>query len=245
MKFKKIVGFGDSWMYGDELLDPDLLAKEPEAHSTWIQNKPYRENHCALGLLGKKYQVPTENFGIPGGSLRSTMWTYLWWLEHETLPINECLVLVYLTEADRETFYHPRYVAQGPAPTWDKFVHSTWVEYGSSTIPKDFRDMAKLFAVLSTSTQLSKLNYQEAVYFFEGQQKIHGMPLVQVNGTTPPCEIRPVNTLYDPTFNLIRYFLDRPGNRNREFYMPYGHPNEAGHKLIADMLQQEIDRVTI
>ena len=23
MTFKKIVGFGDSWMYGDELLDPE------------------------------------------------------------------------------------------------------------------------------------------------------------------------------------------------------------------------------
>ena len=24
MTFKKIVGFGDSWMHGDELLDPEL-----------------------------------------------------------------------------------------------------------------------------------------------------------------------------------------------------------------------------
>jgi len=33
MTFKKIVGFGDSWMYGDELLDPELSGRYPDAHS--------------------------------------------------------------------------------------------------------------------------------------------------------------------------------------------------------------------
>jgi len=33
MKYKKIVGFGDSWMYGDELLDPELIRRSPDAHS--------------------------------------------------------------------------------------------------------------------------------------------------------------------------------------------------------------------
>ena len=31
MKFKKIVGFGDSWIWGDELLDPALV-NHPQAH---------------------------------------------------------------------------------------------------------------------------------------------------------------------------------------------------------------------
>ena len=31
MKFKKIVGFGDSWIWGDELMDPALI-NHPQAH---------------------------------------------------------------------------------------------------------------------------------------------------------------------------------------------------------------------
>ena len=64
-KIKKIVGFGDSWIYGDELLDPKLVEQDQEAHSCWSQNVDYRETNCFLGLLGQNYDVPVENFGIP------------------------------------------------------------------------------------------------------------------------------------------------------------------------------------
>ena len=84
MKFQKIVGFGDSWMYGDELMDPEYAAQHPEGHYSDEQNFSYRLRHCFLGQLGEHYDVPTENFGIPGGSLGSTMWTFQWWLDHET-----------------------------------------------------------------------------------------------------------------------------------------------------------------
>ena len=57
MKFKKIVGFGDSWMYGDELLDPELLKINPTAHTCFDQNTTYREHNCFLGLLGQHYHL--------------------------------------------------------------------------------------------------------------------------------------------------------------------------------------------
>ena len=79
MQFKKIVGFGDSWMYGDELMDPEYAKQTPDGHYSDEQNFPYRLKHCFLGQLGTHYGVPIENFGIPGGSLGSTMWTFQWW----------------------------------------------------------------------------------------------------------------------------------------------------------------------
>jgi hypothetical protein len=129
MKFKKIVGFGDSWMYGDELLDPALAKSDPEAHTCWVQNVEYRESHCFLGLLGQHYGVPTENFGIPGGSLESTEWTWLWWIDHEPAP-QDCLVVIFLTESNRASFYNPNHVHYSNDPPWNKFVHSTWVHFG-------------------------------------------------------------------------------------------------------------------
>ena len=134
MKFQKIVGFGDSWMFGDELMDPEYLAKHPDGHYSDEQNFPYRLKHCFLGQLGHHYGVPIENFGVPGGSLTSTMWTFQWWLDNEKVPLDECLVLIGLTNADRITHYDPNHIHYSQDPLWNKFVHSTWVNFGSSVI---------------------------------------------------------------------------------------------------------------
>ncbi len=243
MKFKKIVGFGDSWMYGDELLDPELAKEFSDAHPCWIQNIPYREQNCFLGLLSKKYQVPVENFGIPGGSLRSTIWTYLWWIQHEPNP-KDCLVLLFLTEPDRESFYNPSHVHYSNDPPWNKFVHSTWVQHGSSVIGPDFTDMIKRYVTLTHDREHSKLNYIEAMMFFDGQQSRVGFDLMQYHGAPTVVDFR-VPTLMHPEFDWITFFRDRPDNQKRELIMPGGHPNEKGHLIIADMLQIDIDRVIL
>ena len=165
MHFKKIVGFGDSWMYGDELIDPEYIQQCPDGHYSDEQNFPYRLKHCFLGQLGQHYNVPIENFGIPGGSLGSTMWTFQWWLDHETLPLDQCLILVALTNADRITHYNPNHVHYSDDPPWNKFIHSTWVEYGSSVIPDAWRTMVKQELVLSSCMELNRINYHQAVLF--------------------------------------------------------------------------------
>jgi len=242
MKFRKIVGFGDSWMHGDELLDP-VLADIPDAHSCWEQNTPYREQHCFLGLLGRHYGVPVENFGIPGGSLRSSIWTYLWWLEHEHNP-EQCLLLICLTEADRETFYNPEHVHYSNDPPWNKFIHSTWVNFGSSVVPPEWRDMVRRYTVLCDCPELRKLNYLSAVHFFEGQKATIGMPLLQFHTLPPPVTVN-LSSFILKDFSWTIFFRDHPQNQNRALVLDGGHPNEHGHEIIRDILITEIDRVTL
>ncbi len=243
MKFKKIVGLGDSWMYGDELLDPVLAATEKDAHPCWMQNAPYREKHCFLGLLGQHYGVPTENFGIPGGSLQSTIWTYLWWLDHEPNP-DQCLVLIALTEADRTSFYNPNHRHYSNDPPWNKFVHSTWIHYGSSVIGPDFTDMIKRYLVLTDSRELSTLNYQQAVLLFDSMSYQRQIPTIQFHITPPPVDI-PLATIPEPNFAWTMHFRDRPDNQKRELIMPGGHPNEIGHQVVRDRLISQIDSCTM
>lgn len=243
MKFKKIVGFGDSWMYGDELLDPVLAAQEKDSHACWVQNTDYREGNCFLGLLGQHYQVPTVNFGVPGGSLQSTIWTYLSWLQSETNP-KDSLILVFLTEPDRTSFLDPNYSLNHASRPWEKFWHSTWVEYGSSTVPAEFRDMIKRHTVLTYGEESRNMNYLQTVLFFDGQAARIGMPLLQFH-TTEPVSSMPIQTIPWPDFNWILYFRDHPGNQSRELIHPNGHPNEQGHRIIRDMLIPEIDRAII
>ena len=243
MKFKKIVGFGDSWMYGDELLDPELSRQHKDAHTCWHQNDPYRTTHNFLGLLGKHYSVPVENFGVPGGSMQSSIWTFLWWLDHEPNP-EECLVLVGHTDSDRLTHYNPNHVSFGNDPPWNKFVHSTWVEYGSTVVPEPFRDMIKRQLVLTNCSELARLNYQQTVLFFDGVAGRKRIPLMQFH--IMPADVKmDLPTIIWPGFSTTMWFRDMPGNQRREMIMPGGHPNEDGHVLVADKLISTIDSATM
>ena len=241
MKFKKIVGFGDSWVYGDELLDPSLAENYPDAHCCWTQNNDYRESRCFLGLLKDHYKLPVENLGHPGGSLQSTIWSYLWWFQQEKNP-DECLVIVFLTEPDRESFYNPNHVHYGNDPQWNKFVHLTWVQSGASVVTKEWVDLVKRYTVLTHCDQLSQLRYIQAMMFFDGQASRYNIPLLQYHGAPPLTDFN-VTTLMKPEFDWITYFRDHPGNQKRELIKPNGHPNENGHEIIRDMLITEIDSV--
>ena len=243
MMFDKIVGFGDSWMYGDELLDPTLMDHE-HAHSTYHLNTPYRESRCFLGLLGQHYKVPTENFGIPGGSLESTEWTYLWWLDHEPHP-ERCLVLIFLTESNRASFYDPNHVHYSNDPPWNKFVHSTWVHFGSSVIGPEFTDMIKRYLVLTECPDLWDLRYRRAVMLFDSHAHKAGISTLMFNTMPPVRTISNISTLIWPDFAWTIYFRDHPANQDRGLIMPGGHPNERGHEIIRDMLIPEFDHVIL
>ena len=239
MKFKKIVGFGDSWMYGAELVDPKL-SHVPGARTmtqNLEENIPYREANCFLGLLGSHYNVPTENFGIPGGSLQSSIWTCLWWMENETLDLSECLVLVGLTEPHRTSHYNNSHQVLPTHKPWERFTHSTWDKKRYN--PTEFYDFFKQEFVLTASHGLNNLNYQQAVLFFDGIAARNGMPLRQFNifGDKHVRKIRYAPTLIWQGSNLYDEMIHESDRSFR-----YGtHPNESGHKVIADRLISEID----
>jgi hypothetical protein len=226
-------------MYGDELLDPGLVRKHSDAHSCWHQNDAYRTNHNFLGLLGKHYGIPVENFGIPGGSMQSSIWTFQWWLDNEP-QLDECLVLVGHTDSDRLSFYDPNHQSYSNDPVWNKFVHSSWVEYGASVVPGEFRTMIKQQLVLTNCRALSRLNYQQTVQLFDGVAARKNLNLMQFH--IMPAEIEmDLPTVIWPGFSTTRWFRDHPGNRQRELIMPGGHPNEIGHKMITEKLISTID----
>jgi hypothetical protein len=243
MKFKKIVGFGDSWMFGDELLDPELQCRHSDAHTCWHQNNTYRNSHNFLGLLGKHYNVPMENFGIAGGSMQSSMWTFLWWLDHEPEP-EQCLILIGHTDSDRLSFYNPNHVSYANDPPWNRFIHSTWVEYGSSVVPQEFRNMVKQQLVLTNCSELARLNYQQTLLSFDGIAARRNLRMMQFQ--IMPEDIKlDLPTQIWPGFSTTMWFRNHPGNQKRELIMPGGHPNEIGHKMIAEKLISTIDDVTM
>jgi hypothetical protein len=230
-------------MYGDELLDPELSRKHADAHACWHQNDQYRTTHNFLGLLGHHYGVPTENFGISGGSMQSSIWTFQWWLDHEPDPEN-CLILIGHTDSDRLSFYNPNHVSYTNNPPWNRFVHSSWVEYGSIDVPEQFRTMVKQQLVLTNCRELTRLNYLQTVQFFDGVAARRNLNLKQFH-IMPADEEIDLPTIIWPGFNTTEWFRDHPGNQRRELIMPGGHPNEIGNQMIAKKLIYTIDSATM
>lgn len=240
MNFKKIVGFGDSWTYGDELLNPDLVKEYPDAHSCWTQNDDYRLKHCFLGQLGTHYHVPIENFGIPGGSLTSTQWTFQWWLDNESLPLDECLVLIHLTDSYRISHYNPNHVHYSNDPPWNKFVHSTWVPDAVDVMSEEFKTMLKQQMVLTVCPEWEKLNFQNSVLFFDGVAARKKLKLLQFNIPQARRTVVNVPTFIWPDECWLTYFY-----QNKQLVKSGGHPNEQGHRLMADRLISYIDSCTM
>lgn len=236
MTFKKIVGFGDSWVWGDELLDPSLIS-HPHAHPVLVENTQYRESNCFIGQLGQHYGVPIENFGIPGGSLQSTIWNYLWWLENST-ETEDCLVLVGLTDAARTSYYNPNHVSYSNDPPWNRYVHGAWARTKDTCYSSDWVQMIKQQTVLSDCSKLHNLNYKQAVLFFEGQASMRNGHVLQFCTISPPY-VENSKSLLWPEGTLDT--LIKNEHDYTKYYAPGRHPNELGHKLIAKHLISQID----
>jgi hypothetical protein len=225
MTIEKVVGFGDSWMYGDELDDAT------------------REQDCFLGQLGQYYNVPVENYGINGSSLQSTIYTFLWWLEQEPNP-SECLVLVGLTSSYRFSHYdHNRtspnldHIQTGPA---DKLVHSAWPLHNFTN---EFQQLIKLQTVLACGDEWKRLNYWQTVLFFDGISARHRIPLIQFNimPDYAVTGIKNLPTLTWPDFDLKTWMHQT----HPECRLTGGHPNKQGHHLITQRLIPETNRAII
>lgn len=241
MTFKKIVGFGDSWMWGDELIDP-ALDNHPNRHPILIENTEYREHNCFLGQLGQHYDVPTENFGWPGGSLQSTIWCYLWWLENTNIPPSDCLVLVALTDANRQSFYNPRHTSYANDPPWNRFVHSAWIHSGNNSNGGDWVKMVQQHMVLTDCPEVHRLNWQQTVLFFQGQQLMNQNTVLQFATRDIPMTMTTADTLLWPDSSL-HYLLEK--EHNQEMFCEHGHPSRFGHERITKHLITHIDSATI
>lgn len=238
MKFDHIVGFGDSWMWGDELLNPEL-EDHPHAHPVLIENTKYRERYCFLGLLGEHYQVPVQNYGWPGSSNLSSMLIYTWWLEN--IALENCLVLVALTEPGRTSFYNPKHRSYANDPPWNRYVHSAWQVADNPNLDAEWADLVKLHTVLTDNQYIRCLTMKQTMLFFAGQNKLKHR-VMQFLSIPSHCNVTGHDALFDGD-NLSNMLSKHPDYKN--LFAPRFHPNEAGHRVIRDFLIKEIDHAIL
>lgn len=230
MKFQKVVGFGCSMVYGDEL---DPLT---------------RKQQCFTGLVGQHYGVPYENFGQCGASIQSTIWSYLWWLENEKMDTDQILVLVGITDGGRFSFYDPNHYVVPGEPECNKYIHSTWVTSGDETYNKEWIDVVKNVMALSWCPELRALTHKMAVEFFDGQAKKRNNLVVQFASFPPFWPIDLTKQLQADSLLWgdcgMTGILGAQKN-DKHYFAKNGHPSEYGHKLVADLLIKHIDSCII
>ena len=85
MAIKRVIAFGDSWTFGDELVDPQFRGTDIhdwEFRDHYDSNKPYRLANGYAGKVAAHYGCELENLAFPGASLESMRWTLQWLLKY-------------------------------------------------------------------------------------------------------------------------------------------------------------------
>ena len=229
-QFRKIVTFGDSFAWGDELVAPDQI------RAADYGNRQYREQHCYSGILANHYGVVAENFAFPGGSCQSTRWIYTWWRQQEPEP-GSCLVLVQLSGPWRSSQFDQHRIQHETDAEWNRFIHSAWIESYKHNHAMAYQYfMAE--QTLADCDFRNNLVQAETYLFFQGQTTVHPMLMFNSQCHTLEHGIMTDNLLWQG--HDLNWLLPES-----EIWATNGHLNEQGHQKLADILIQDIDRVIL
>ena len=158
MPIKRVIAFGCSWTYGDELIDPQFRhLDETEFRDHYDENKPWRLANCYAGLVADHYGLELENCAFPGSSLESMRWTMNWMMTNRN-DLEDTLWLVGLTNATRISWFNPLHQVSQKDPPWNRHLHSTWLTQPNPDIDDNWFQLQKLWLGMSYHRELSLIH---------------------------------------------------------------------------------------
>ena len=215
----KLVGFGCSFTYGSELVDPEIdgTFDEKSQSIVWDRhyaNTRYREQHCWLGKLAKLLDATWDNRAEPANSNFAIAQQVADYFIKTRNPDEKIVVCVGWTERTRMSWYDDHWTHNGFANDKQGWTRSAkeWVLNSNGASHDMFTDNAKLL--------------------INSICKAHGVPILQFNalGTHKP-------TTY-PNYFIDGVSMDSMLKRaaqedsRLDLVASGGHPNEAGHEYF-------------
>ena len=215
----KLVGFGCSFTYGSELVDPEIdgTFDEKSQSIVWDRhyaNTRYREQHCWLGKLAKLLDATWDNRAEPANSNFAIAQQVADYFIKTRNPDEKIVVCVGWTERTRMSWYDDHWTHNGFANDKQGWTRSAkeWVLNSNSASHDMFTDNAKLLV--------------------NSICKAHGVPILQFNalGTHKP-------TTY-PNYFIDGASMDSMLKRavqedsRLDLVASGGHPNELGHEYF-------------
>lgn len=227
-----VVAFGCSMTWGSELRDPTMANLTADEDP---RNNSYRLANSFPGIIASHYNLALENLAGPSHSVQSMIWNFEWWLDNIGQPEN-CLLLFGLTEPRRITWWD-EHRSSGREP-WHHYIQSNWLENPDSGPTYDrWYDLHKTWRAASSEALHTK-QYQSAVYLFSGTCERLKIPYVQINMFSDMPKI-PFSTVVNG-HNGLEVCLK--GDKTNVKHLLNGHPDEKGHKIIANYLIEHIDK---
>lgn len=222
---KSIVGFGDSWMYGNEI-------------GSDAPGDPTRLSNCILGQLGTNLNLPTENFGRAGSSLTSMLWEFSRWAQ-TTDNLAEHLIIVMLTYDVRESWWPTDQSRKLPTIPGPYYVELNDYVISNTIVDPIWSQLVKLFITDSNHTELAVMRYWQAVNFLDSYCNQHHIPLLQINVATPTRPVA-IDSVYCYNTGMVELLQEQANTPGKILHAKGKHPNQAGAKFLADLLTTEI-----
>ena len=239
MAIKRIIAFGDSWTYGDELLDPQFGSHPDNGMlDHYDENKKYRLDHCYAGCVANHYGLELENMAFPGSSLESMRWTLQWLLKNGQ-DLQDTLWLVGLTDSSRQSWFNPLHKVSMKDPPWNRHMHGTWLTQPNSDIDENWFKLQKLWLGMSYHREWSEYNFQQTINLFDHAQHTTGATVIQFSVLENKWPVN-VPTLMYPGLNWRDILRDKQKSEGTDLFAAKGHPNEKGHESISKHLIEHI-----
>jgi hypothetical protein len=259
----KLVGCGDSWMWGNELVDPvidpvpifDQYKINPNPQEVFMrhhvpENVAFRYKHRYQNIIANTYNAEVIDLSLSGASNNLIARELLFFLSEEDYlkgrDTSELLILIGWTSPFRVTFYtgieHEHF---NLLPNFKDYIEDKDLYNFYEYYTKHFWSDSEVFleyasTVYKTECILKKFNikYQMHQAFFDNS---HYLKLEDT-------EIK--NKLFDKNLNKglkiwnnvdSKFFVDKNKSAytylletNEKDVMYRFHPNVKGHKILAD-----------
>lgn len=197
----KLVGFGCSFTYGSELVDPEV---GEEFHHA---NTRYRERNVWLGQLASMMNCTWDNRGEPGNSNYAIQYQFADWFLNNRNPEEKVVVCVAWSEFNRFSWYSDSWQHIGFSSS--KFLRSKKEWVANCEHKEQFTRAAKLYVNLACQAA--------------------GIPILQFNALgLHSCETYP--NYFMNGDSMDSYLQAAMKSDSRLDLVAKGlHPNEAGH----------------
>jgi len=134
----KLVGFGCSFTYGSELVDPQIGEEYHHA------NTRYRNEHVWLGQLAKRFDCAYDNLAQPANSNYAIQYQVADYINNTWNPDDIIVLCVAWTEPARFSWLDDVWTHNGSARNDQKFLHSRSDWLKSKVDHNYWTDAAKL-----------------------------------------------------------------------------------------------------
>jgi len=213
----KLVGFGCSFTYGSELIDPELdnTFDEKSQSIVWDRhytNTRYRESNVWLGQLAKLLGATWDNRSEPANSNYAIQYQFADWFNNDRNTSESVVVCVAWSEPQRFSWLDKTWTHNNTVRDDEKFLHSRKDWIVGNVDHNYWTDAAKLFV--------------------NSVCKLHDIPILQFNALGNHKSTQYNNYFLDG-LTMESVLKDAQQSDDRlDLFASGGHPNELGHEYF-------------